>query len=356
MAGDTTFLDIAAESGFVRVGLPDQVDGATPTVNYREDFYEDFSGTPAVPPAQHAPWELMSGICEGGSDSTGSPMMGHEDGYVFIDDPGTGDSFHGPTIVRHLATPAHDFQTGLIFYWTDSAAAAMGRIQLYALNSAHAVIGKAGIQDSWGGIAQTAFHAQAGGQAGTYASIVNILPAQPQAWNTCNWGAITLQRRTLGDGTVWTAIMEIVDPALGAPFTHWRLERTYKDLTGACGTDDLHAVAIHMSVAGSTEPTKQWASECWAWEWTDGGGGGATDSSVIAQANDRITVDMRTGAVLLNGSTKSKVNDTNGVLLPMSALVHYTSSFFPIAVGSNTVDIAAGCNVSGTAYVHERWL
>lgn len=347
-ASGTTFLDARCGEGFLRMGFANELGADTPADPMRLDFHEDFSGTGGPP----AGWSAGSGICEGGTD-TGGTMVRTDTGAIELDTVPEGSGFLGASIYRDLSTPATDFRIDMLVYWTNSAIAQMGRIQVYALDSIGGVIGKAGIQDSWGAAKQTAFHATAGPIGGTYKSLFNNTPADPTAWNTLDYGMLRFSRVTKGSGTLWTSEIYKLD-ANGRPT--WRLSRTLPDPNGAYGTDDLHSVAIHIAEAGASAVSKMWVSEVWAYEVT--ASSGMTQSTNIAQEGDVITIDMYQGGVFLNGGSESRVPDpaNPSQFLPMSALVHLNSTYWPLAVGSNPVEITADCAVTGTVTHTERWL
>lgn len=354
----TTFVEVANETTgeYVRVGMP--AEGSdTPSEPIVLDWHDDCSVMD---------WTERE-VCEGGeanlSTDPVNPMVMDTGGASFSPflesgNDGTGTGWHGPTVSRALSAPLTDFKVEALIYLDNTdAVGQMGRIELYLLDASLNVIGKMGVIDAWNSMAQVKFYAAAGPAGAHY--ITNGLPSQVRGWNDLLPGKIAISRVQTGASSFkWSCYIgkKLADGTYG-----WQQTKSWVDAAGAYGADLAH-VAIHVGAYGSaTVPTRAEVSEVWVSEFGDTG---FSQLTYIGRVGDVFRFDMRQGVVLLDqggvGSfgTESRALDDYGNPMPVSALVHYTSTFWPLPVGDSTVSVLVddAASATGTAYVIKRWL
>jgi len=346
-----TFLELLGDYGFLRIGRAAKVSdtpGAAQTVVLADDCssLSGWTESEVVESGETDPDTMAMG--------SGAASFGHGPGLTG-DDFGSGSGMHGPTLIKPTpGDPLEDFLMEFIVYVQNTTVAnSIGRIDFMPCSGtlgSPVVEGKIGIADWWSGLNQVQFYARAG--TGSTPYIYNDIcrtAAGPSAWNDLLPGRLTISRI---DGK-WTATIQ-KRLASGA----WGYGMTVGPFQETAATADITHIAVNVAKFGTyAAPARIEVSEVNIWRVNTGviSGGGA---AFMLLANDEVSVNMRTGEVLLWGSDESRIPRVGGGYVPMSALIHYNSGPFPIAAGSSDVQILAdeGVGVTGTATVRARYL
>lgn len=355
----TTFIEVACnDTGeFVRVG--EAVDGtatATPLDPREIILNEEFSGETME--WTHGTYgDALSDHEVNLPTDPSNPMEVDALGggsYASVD-YGTGTAWHGPCIYKDLPSTITNFEVECHYYFENTSPAnSMGALVVWLLDgdTPANIIGAVRVSDVWTSLDQLKIAGFAGDVAGSYYRFFEGTPNHPDGpsgWNDSLPGRMTIRR--VND--FWSLELE-----KRVSTNAWQYAvRSWYDADGTYGLVDLSRVAIGFLAYGAYDPCNRIeVTQLTAYDVT--GQGEITDPLIISQAGDVFTFDMRQGVVLLNGSTNSRVLDDKGQPIPLSSLVHYSSSFFSIPTGSNSISVIAdaGVGITGTATVTKRWL
>lgn len=299
----------------------------------------------------------------GTSGTAFSPLSGDGD---FGDPPDSPyvDGWYGPTVYKNLPGDPLEYFEVWAFCGMNNASDArtMGRIELYGLTASNKVIFRIGIADTWTAVKQTRFRAQVGSLVDGYHILHNNVGNSPNWWTptSSTQVQVTIQRASASGQPVWNARIRrrrsdgSYDQELTVSWVEDISVNQYLD-------DGLDKIALHIGAYGGPTsnaliPSSIYCSHLEVWALPSDAQEGAL---ALFEAGDMVTVDMATGAVLLNGGEDSRVTDqATGRILPLSAFVHRSSMFFPLMPGNNSVIVTAdtGVTVTGSAVFTERWL
>ena len=297
-----------------------------------------------------------SAVCEGGDSDPGTMAIGLGPASIGYGpglsgcDFGTGSDLHGVTIIKALTGgPFDHFRLNVsIFFRNTTVANSAGRLEFYLLDSLDNIIGKIGVQDLWTTLNQVQWFANAGTADGLHPYIysdINRNSAGPGAWNDILPGQMTLSR--LND--IWTASIQK---------GFWQFRRTYRDPTAPESRPALAKVGIRVAKYGTRAMVERAeVTQVNVWELNEGAVPGP--ETYLFAAGDVVTMDMRQGEVLLNGSTDTALSDAQNRPVPLSAFLDFAAPpSVALPTGNSTLTITAdeSVGVTGTAYVRKRYL
>lgn len=314
---------------FVTVGTVDDVEQTTenPRTTQLLDGCGTITGVWEVNPSGHT---VDNGIMAGLMATDGNKFSPLIAGGGF----GSGSTWHGPLLHRHLANPATDFEVTVKFGF-DCRTGKTGRIELYLLDDTGTHIGKLEMVDS----STSAVRSQFVGCAGTGTGAYNALKTSPYWTNmVTNMGIMTVKRV----GKLWSWTIGSYNAAKKIMTSRWSWSWT--DATGAFDAD-LDSVDLHIAKYGSgSNIATLWVTTIQVDEINTPSSDTAPQN--IFEAGVDIDINMATGSVSYDGQPYMKHLDI-------------TSQFFGYDPGNNTIEVATvdGVGLTSATSTHtDRWL
>ncbi|WP_273379143.1 distal tail protein Dit [Symbiobacterium thermophilum] len=236
------------------------------------------------------------------------------DGYRFYPASyGTGTGWHGPAIKTSLPEVLEHFRVDALVDFFNSGSS-VGRVEIYLLDDAGAVIGKIALKDITAHYAETYGEARVGDSNINY-HLIDQTGDTPSAWNNF-YGMLRIGRY---DGQ-WFAYIAKIDPKTGVHTA--RMYRSWKDTAGQF-TKNLAQVMIHFGQMGTYTPATVKLHDIKVFKWNP-----ITQADIpyIAYEGDKITFDHKDKNILINGETRLDLKD-------------FGARFFKLKPGENILTV-----------------
>lgn len=336
-AAGSTFLSLRNEATDAEIlcGIPDSVDETASAPDTRQ-LYESGNSMDG--------WSTGN-LCELGTAtgtmvSNGSTISPLWTGGSF----GTGAAWHGPCVTKSLTAAATDFKlTTSIGFKTEEAQ--LGRIEIFLLDAAQAVVARVILQDAWVDYRQAHWQVRLGPSSGT--NRVMYEAKKTYGWTDMSGSyscALMIQR--IGDW--WNASIGRYNSSTGV----WE----YKDAIAVVDDRfdaDIAQVAVTMSAYGTHDPvTTLWMNDIAVTEFATLG----DDVPFVFYPGDEVIIDTQASIV-------SRVASTSAAAESLMPYMDITSQFFALAPGENTVTLSLGEDIEidttyedSGAWIQERWL
>jgi predicted phage tail component-like protein len=252
------------------------------------------------------------------------------DGYRFYPSSyGTGSGWHGPAIKTSLPEVLEHFRVDALVDFYNSGPA-VGRVEIYLLDDAGAVIGKIALKDITANYAETYAEARIGDSIINY-YLINQTGDTPTTWNNF-YGMLRIGRY---DGE-WFAYIAKIDPNTGVHSA--RMYRPWKDRDGQF-TKKLAQVMVHFGQMGTYTPATVKLHDIKVFKWNP-----ITQSEIpyIAREGDVITFDHKEKNILINGESRLDLKD-------------FGARFFKLKSGENILTVYPEQSFNVTCRYRERF-
>jgi predicted phage tail component-like protein len=320
MRSDSTSISVITEDKFVMLGQSDSVEKTKVTVNplVLTDSFTSYTGWTSAS-------NVDGGTVTGGFSSNGSVLS--------VSDYGEGTTWHGASGIKPLSRAITDFQVDATVGLKSSAVDQIGRVEVYLLDSNNVQIAKIALKDMASEGDFPMFEARAGAlSGGKY--IVQSYGDKKGVFSQFN-GIIRIAR----NGKKWSAYIAKVD-SKGNHTT--RLYKEWLDSSGVY-TKQLAKVQVHIGASGTRTPVNNmYLADINVRELTDGNVDNATQTPVIFNAGDVVTIDNQRAIVLKNGE-------------PIFSVLDPSSDFFSLKKGINGLIVSPPVANVSIRY-KERWL
>jgi len=322
MKAASTSISVITEDKFVMLGQSNNVEKTAVTVNpyVLTDPFTAYSG-----------WTSASNV-DGGSVVNSFASNGS---YVSQSggDYGEGTSWHGASAIKSLSRSINDFQVDAMIGLDSDKIDQIGRVEVYLLDSNNTQLGKIALKDMASEGEYPMFEARAGAlTGGKY--IVQSYGDKKGTFANFN-GVIRISRR----GKKWSAYIAKVD----SKGNH--TSRLYKEWLDSSGlfTASLSKIQIHVGAFGTRTPVKSaYLADLKVQELTDGSVNNDTQTPIIFNTGDIVTIDNQRAIVLKNGE-------------PIFTVLDPSSDFFSLKKGTNGLIVSPPIADVSIRF-RERWL
>jgi phage-related protein len=301
---------------YMMIGKPVNVEEQVPVQREERIFWSEADSLTG--------WATGSGI-----DGTVTGNIA-TDGYRFYPSSyGTGSGWHGPAIKTSLPEVLEHFRVDALVDFYNSGPS-VGRVEIYLLDDAGAVIGKIALKDITANYAETYGEARIGDSTINY-HLIDQIGNTPTTWNNF-YGMLRIGRY---DGE-WFAYIAKIDPNTGVHSA--RMYRSWKDTAGQF-TKKLAQIMVHFGQMGTYTPATLKLHDIKVFKWNP-----ITQSEIpyIAREGDVITFDHKEKNILINGESRLDLKD-------------FGARFFKLKSGENTLVVYPEQSFNVTCRYRERF-
>lgn len=257
------------------------------------------------------------------------------DGYRFLPQSfGEGANWHGPALKTSIpGGPLQDFKIDAVveFWNTNQIGDKVGKLEIDLLNGSGKVVAKLSLSDTQFGANLTVGQARSGSNSGANHYLINESGDLLGVWNNF-YGLLRILRK----GNYWEAYICLIDQTTGRHHTErWA---SWTDMQKTI-MDSVAQVQIYMAQFETNPAVDMAVHDIKVWRLNQD----EVKVPYIANVGDKITFDMMSKVVLINGE-------------PMKKLKQLGATYFTLNSGNNQLVIMPRDSFRVNVKYRERYL